>query len=249
MRTSAIAAWALLAAAAVPAQAQVTPHAGVEATTDERRRGISWSDGEGALAASARLDLSSGFDVGVRALTTRGDPRHGGADAVFEPTLGYSRSVDGFRLDAFATGHVFTNGAKGGRGPLDYYEGGAGVSYTLGPAEAGLEARYAPSQDAIGGSNLYLAVRGRVGVPLTPFSFTASAGRSSGDVNDPVRAARLRPDNRYYDWSFGVQHATGPLVLTVEYTGTDIDNTRALSPFAARNNAGDRIAARAAVSF
>ncbi|WP_298812887.1 TorF family putative porin [uncultured Sphingomonas sp.] len=245
MRKPAVAAWALLAATVVPAQAQVIPHAGVETTTDERRRGISWSDGEGALAASARLDLSSGFDVGVRALTTRGDPRHGGADAVFEPTLGYSQSVNGFRLDAFATGHVFTNG----NGPLDYYEGGAGASYTLGPAEAGIEARYAPSQDAIGGSNLYLGLRGRVGVPLTPFSFTASAGRSSGRVNDPVRAARLRPDDTYYDWSFGVQHATGPLVLTVEYTGTDIDNTRALSPFAARNNAGDRIAARAAVSF
>ena len=245
MRKPAVAAWALLAATAVPAHAQVTPHASVEATTDERRRGISWSNGEGALAASARLDLSSGFDVGVRALTTRGDPRHGGADAVFEPTLGYSQLVGGFRLDAFATGHVFTNG----NGPLDYYEGGASANYSLGPAQAGIEARYAPSQDAIGGSNLYLAARARVGVPLTPFSFTASAGRSSGVVDDFVRAARLRPDNTYYDWSLGVQHATGPLVLTVEYTGTDIDNTRALSPFAARNNAGDRIAARAAISF
>lgn len=245
MRNPALVAWALLAATSVPAQAQVTPHASVEATTDERRRGISWSDGGGALAASARLDLSNGFDIGVRVLTTRGDPRHGGADAVFEPTLGYSQLVGGFRLDAFATGHVFTNGD----GPLDYYEGGASANYTLGPAQAGVEARYAPSQDAIGGSNLYLALRGRIGVPLTPFSFTASAGRSSGAVGDSVRAARLRPGGTYYDWSFGVQHATGPLVLTVEYTGTDIDDTRAVSPFAARNNAGDRIAARAALSF
>jgi uncharacterized protein (TIGR02001 family) len=243
-RKPALAALALLASTTA-AHAQVRPHVSVEATTDERRRGISWSDGEGALAASARLDFSNGFDLGVRALSTRGDPRHGGADAVFEPTIGYSQTVNGFRLDAFATGHVFTNGT----GPLDYYEAGAGASYTLGPAEAGVEARYAPSQDAIGGSNLYLGLRGRVGVPVTPFSFTASAGRSSGEVNDLIRAARLRPDNTYYDWSFGVQHATGPLVLTVEYTGTDIDNTRVLSPFAARGNAGDRIAARAALSF
>lgn len=246
MRKPALAALALIATLpAAQAQAQVRPHASVEATTDERRRGISWSDGQGALAASARLDFSNGFDLGVRGVATRGDPRHGGADAVIEPTLGYSQLVNGFRLDAFATGHIFTNG----RGPLDYYEGGAGASYTLGPAEAGVEARYAPSQDAIGGSNLYLGLRGRVGVPLTPFSFTASAGRSSGDTDDATRAARLRPDGRYYDWSFGVQHATGPLVLTVEYTGTDIDNERSASPFAARNNAGDRIAARAALSF
>lgn len=245
MRKADLTACVLLAAAAIPAQAQVTPHASVEATTDERRRGISWSDGQGALAASARLDLSSGFDIGVRALATRGDPRHGGADAVFEPTIGYSQLLGGFRLDAFATGHIFT----GGDGPLDYYEGGASANYTIGPAQAGVEARYAPSQDAIGGSNLYLGLRGRIGVPLTPFSVTASAGRSSGAVDDPVRAARLRPDGTYYDWSLGVQHATGPLVLTVEYTGTDIDDTRALSPFAARGNAGDRIAARAALSF
>jgi len=243
-RKPALAALAVLASTTV-AHAQVRPHVSAEATTDERRRGISWSDGEGALAASARLDFSNGFDLGVRALSTRGDPRHGGADAVIEPTLGYSQLVGGFRLDAFATGHVFTNGD----GPLDYYEGGASANYTLGPAQAGIEARYAPSQDAIGGSNLYLAARARVGVPLTPFSFTASAGRSSGDVDDVIRSARLRPGNTYYDWSFGVQHATGPLVLTVEYTGTDIDNSPALSPFAARGNAGDRIAARAALSF
>lgn len=244
MRTPALAVFAILASTTA-AHAQVRPHVGVEATTDERRRGISWSDGQGALAASARFDFSGGFDLGVRALSTRGDPRHGGADAVIEPTAGYSQLLGGLRLDGFVTGHIFT----GGTGPLDYYEGGAGASYTLGPAEAGVEARYAPSQDALGGSNLYVGVRGRVGVPMTPLSFTASAGRSSGDTDNLIRAARLRPDGRYHDWSFGVQHATGPLVLTVEYTGTDIDNTRALSPFAARNNAGDRIAARAALSF
>ncbi|PZQ62653.1 MAG: hypothetical protein DI544_00020 [Sphingomonas taxi] len=226
--------------AALPASAQTGVHAGVELATDERRRGLSWSEGQAAPAASARVDLPGGFDVGVRATATRGDPRHGGADAVVEPVLGYSTYLGGLRLDGFATGHLFS----GARGRMDYGELGAGASYSLGPAEAGVEARYAPSQDAIGGDNLYLGVRGRLGIPATPWTLTAGAGRSSGSVDDPVRAARLRPGGTYRDWSLGVQHVTGPLTVALEYTGTDIANLPDPSPFAVREHAGDRLAAR-----
>ena len=237
---------ALSGVAAWPAAAQVSPHAGVEIATDERRRGISWSDGQAAPAAWGRLDLPAGFDVGVRALATRGDPRHGGADAVVEPTLGYSRDAGPIRLDLFATGHLFTGGA----GALDYVEGGAGASYSLGPAQVAAEARYAPAQTAIGGDNLYLTLRGRVGIPTTPVTLTAAVGRSSGTVDDPVRAARLRPAGRYADWSLGAQYVAEPLTFTLEYTGTDIDDAAvAASPFAALRHAGDRLAARAAISF
>lgn len=224
--------------AALPAAAQV--QAGVELATDERRRGISWSEGKAAPSAYARIDLPAGFDLGARVLATRGDARHDGADGVIEPTLGYSRDLAGFRLDAFATGHFFT----GARGRMDYGELGAGLNYSLGPAQAGVEARYAPSQSAIGGDNLYLGVRGRVGIPATPWTVTASAGRSSGSVDDAIRAARLRPDGTYHDWSLGVQHVTGPLTVALEYTGTDIRNGPDVSRFAVREHAGDRLAAR-----
>lgn len=233
------------AAIVTPATAQIAPHAGIEIATDERRRGLSWSDGELAPAAWARVDLPAGIDLGVRATGTRGDARHGGADAVFEPTLGYSRSAGGFRLDGFVTGHLFS----GARGALDYGELGAGASYSLGPAEAGVEARYAPSQGAIGGDNLYLGVRGRVGIPATPWTLTANLGRSSGSVDDPVRAARLRPTGSYRDWSVGVEHITGPLTLALVYTGTDISDDAVASPYAALDHAGDRIAARASIGF
>lgn len=232
--------------AVVPAAAQVVPHAGVELATDERRRGLSWSEGKAAASAWARVDLPAGFDLGARVTTTRGDPRHRGADAVVEPTLGYARDLAGLRIDGFVTGHVFT----GGVGGLNYVEGGAGASYTLGPAEVGAEARYAPQQDAIGGDNLYLGVRARLGVPATPWTVVASAGRSSGDVRDAARAARLRPAGAYRDWSLGVQRITGPLTLGVTYSGTDIsDDGPDASPFAVRRHAGDRIAARVAVGF
>ncbi|MEH3047002.1 TorF family putative porin [Sphingomonas adhaesiva] len=232
--------------AAVPVSAQVVPHAGVEVTTDERRRGLSWSEGKAAAAAWVRADLPPGFDLGARVTTTRGDPRSGGAEAVIEPTLGYARDLGGFRLDGFVTGHVFT----GGIGGMSYVEGGAGASYTLGPAEVGAEARYAPSQGAIGGDNLYLGARARLGVPATPWTIVGTVGRSTGDVNDPVRAARLRPTGRYHDWSLGVQRISGPLTLGLTYSGTDIsDDGPDASPFAVRRHAGDRIAARVSVGF
>ena len=241
-----MAAAVLWSAAAGPASAQVAAHAGVEATTDERRRGLSWSEGKAAVAAWARADLPAGFDLGARVTTTRGDARHGGADAVIEPTLGYVRDIGGLRLDGFVTGHVFT----GGIGGLSYVEGGAGASYTLGPAEVGAEARYAPVQDAIGGDDLYLGVRARVGVPATPWTVVASAGRSSGDARDPARAARLRPAGTYHDWSLGVQRITGPLTLALTYSGTDVrDDGADASPFAVRRHAGDRLAARVVVGF
>ncbi len=238
MRIAIVIAAALSGVAALPSAAQV--QTGVELATDERRRGISWSEGKAAPSAYARVDLPAGFDLGARVLATRGDPRHGGADGVVEPTLGYSRDLGGFRLDGFATAHLFT----GAHGRLDYGELGAGLSYSLGPAQAGVEARYAPPQDAIGGDNLYLAVRGRIGIPATPWTVTGSAGHSSGRVDDPQRAARLRPGGSYNDWSLGVQHVTGPLTVGLEYTGTDIRNLPDASSFAVREHAGNRLAAR-----
>ncbi|WP_085808642.1 TorF family putative porin [Sphingomonas sp. TZW2008] len=236
-------------AAAVPvaAMAQVSLGASVEAATDERRRGISWSDGDLAPAASVRAGLPAGFDLGVRVTGTRGDPRHGGADAVAEVTGGFGGDVgSGLRLDGFVTGHLFVGAAE----RLDYVEGGLGASYALGPAEIGVDARYAPDQAAIGGDNLWVGARARVGVPATPFTLHGGIGHSLGSVDDPRRAARLRPGGSYADWSLGVDHITGPLTIGVDYTGTDIARDRLVaSPFAGARHVGDKVTARVAVTF
>lgn len=220
---------------------------GVEVTTDERRRGISWSDGRIAPAASVRAGLPSGFDLGVRVQGTRGDPRHGGADAVADVTGGFGSDIGGgLRVDGFVTGHLFV----GAGGRMDYVEGGAGASYALGPAEVGIDARYAPSQSAIGGDNLWIGARARVGVPATPFTVTAGVGRSSGSTDDSIRAARLRPGGTYVDWSLGVDHITGPITLGVLYTGTDIARDRVVaSPFAGVRHTGEKVTARVALTF
>lgn len=245
MRAIAVILAAASCAAAFPALAQVSLGGSVEVATDERRRGISWSDGEVAPAASVRAALS-GFDIGVRVTGTRGDPRHGGADAVADVTGGFARDIGGgFRIDGFVAGHLFT----GAVGRMDYVEGGLGASYALGPAEIGVDARYAPDQAAIGGDNLWIGARARVGVPATPFTVNASVGHSGGSVDDWQRAARLRPGGDYTDWSLGVDHITGPISIGVAYTGTDIDDRALASPYANPRHTGDKLAARLAVSF
>ena len=235
-----------LGVTALPALAQ-SIDASIEASTDERRRGISWSDGRIAPAASVRLGLPSGLDLGVRVTGTREDARHGGADAVVDVTGGYGiELISGLRVDGFLTGHLFSGAA----GRMDYVEGGVGASYALGPAEVGVDARYAPAQSAIGGDNLWLGARARVGIPMTPFTILGSMGRSSGSVDDPLRAARLRPGGSYSDWSLGVDHILGPLTLGVAYSGTDIDRDRLVeSPYGAGRHAGDKVTARVAVTF
>jgi hypothetical protein len=71
---------ALTGAALVsPAAAQIAPHAGVEVATDERRRGLSWSDSQLAPAAWARIDLPAGIDLG-------GSPAHAATRATAAPT-------------------------------------------------------------------------------------------------------------------------------------------------------------------
>lgn len=232
-------------AAALPALAQTGLGASVEVATDERRRGISWSDGELSPAASVSMGVPFGLDLNARVTGIRDDPRHGGAEAVFDLTGGFARDIgSGLRLNGFATGHLFAGAAE----RLDYVELGLGGSFALGPAEVGIDARYAPDQRAIGGDNLWVGARARVGVPATPFTVHALIGRSTGSVDDARRAARLRPGGDYTDWSLGVDHITGPVSLGLAYTGTDIGAV-ADSPFANARHTGDKVTARLAISF
>jgi len=245
MRHAEILAAALLAGTALPAAAQNMIGGSVDIVTDERRRGISWSEGKVAPAASLSLRLPSGFDIGARLTGLRGSPRSAGADAVVDASLGYGKDLGGgLHGDGFVVFHAFT----GAHATMDYVEGGLGLSYQLGPAQIGADARYAPSQSAIGGDNLYVAARAQFGVPATPLTLTGSIGHSSGSIDDPLRAARLRPGGSYNDWLIGVRHVTGPLTLGLDYSGTDIGRTIA-SPYADTRNVGDRVTARVGFSF
>ena len=233
-----------MVAAASPGLAQQRLSVGAELATDESRRGISWS--ENRLSPSMDATFGAGpLEASARVASTRGSDRHAGADAVADLGLAYSWDVGGVRLEANGAAHLFA----GARGGMDYVEFGGQGSYTLGPARVSAGAQYAPDQDAIGGSNLYLYANASSGVPGTPFTLLAGVGRSSGNVDDPVRAARLRPDGRYSDWRLGIEYVVPFATLGLDYVGTDIDTDGLRRPFADLKHSGDRLVGRVRVSF
>lgn len=234
-------------ASAVEAQDLGRPTGSLEVTTDHRRRGLSWSDGDPALDGIVSVPVA-GLRLDARATTLRGARRHGGADAVFDPSVSYSRDLaSGVSLNVGATGHFFA----GSDVKADYGEIDLGLGYALGPLQLDLSANYAPDQDAIGGDNLYLQARASAGIPGTGIDVAAHVGRTSGSTDDPILAARLRPElQSYVDWGVRVERRFGPLALGLRYSGTDVD-TRAVaaSPFADPDDAGDRLTAHAVVFF
>lgn len=241
MITRLIAALAALTPAAAAAQSL---SAGAEATTDERRRGLSWSDGQGALSADVAA-RSGVIDGSLRVVTTRGADRHAGADAVADAALGVTVQTGGVELRARGIGHFFAGAAIG----ADYYEAAADASYTLGPAQLVAGVAYAPDQRAIGGDNLYLHAGASAGIPATPLTVSAGIGHSSGATDEPFRAARLRPGGDYTDWRVGADYVIGPVTLGVDYVGTDVDRRAALGLLADRRHSDDRILGRVRIGL
>ena len=218
---------------------------GVEATTDEVRRGLSWSDGEVSASTDVYASLA-GLDASVRVAALRKSDRHANADVVADLALGKDWDVSGFTLRTEVLGHIF-GGADAG---MNYAELGLGARYSIGPLQVGANATYAPSQGAIGGDNLYVRVNALAGIPAFPVSITASLGYTTGDANDPLRAARLRPVGNYTDWKVGLEYNQFPITIGLDYTGTDIDTLRAVaSPFADLRHGGDRVVGRVRLSF
>lgn len=164
--------------------------------SDYRFRGVSRSDEDPAVQAALTLGHHSGFYAGVRGTTLRGIDglrlRDLG-DAEFDLYAGWGAPIgDGFELDAGVLYYLFA----GGNGPTDYVEPYASLSYLIGPVYATAGAKYAPSQDAIGGEDmLYPFAQVDVSVPFRPWRFTVQAGRQDW--------GRF---GSYWSWSAGVEH-------------------------------------------
>lgn len=209
----------LLAGHAVPVAAQYAagPTLTLEAMSDDRRRGLSWSDGDPALRATLAVPVAGGLSVEGSATTLRGSARHGGADAAIDLGASYARDLGGVRLTAEGRYHLFP-GASG----QGYGEAGATAAFALGPASLDIGARYAPRQSAIGGDNLYLSTGAAVALPGTPFTLSGHVGRTTGDRRDPVRAARLRPAGGYWDHGVAIDWYRGRWSAGLRYADTDI---------------------------
>ncbi|WP_121116481.1 TorF family putative porin [Croceibacterium ferulae] len=239
-RTIAILAAVLCPGTAAIAQsiAPVSLRPAFEIATEENRRGVSWSEGRAAISADFALEAGA-LGATARLVTLRDAGLHGEADTVIDLGLSATQDVGPFAVTGQGIVHLFT----GAFGKQDYAEAGVTAAYTLGPVRVSGGGFYAPEQSAIGGSNLYLFAGADAGIPATPLTLYGHVGRSSGDVDDTLRANRLRPGGRYSDWRVGVDHVTGPLAVSLEYVGTDIPDE------AARGDHDDRLVARARFSF
>lgn len=231
-------------ASIAPAHAQIAPAATIEIGTDEARRGLSWTGGR--AAASAEVQLSAGpVDGAARIVTLRNSARHDGADAVIDLSAATGWDLGAVRLRAEAASHLFA----GARGGMDYHEIGASAGYGIGPLYATIGTMIAPSQAAIGGSNVYVYAAANAGIPGTPFTVLTRLGRASGSVDDPDRARRLRPDGTYMDWRIGVERRRDALTLGLDYIGTDIDQRVPQGRFADLDHSGDRLVGRVQIAF
>lgn len=234
---------ACIACVAAPAAAQA-PHVWIDAATDLRERGLSMSGGRAGLEGGIGVG-TAGPMFDISAATLRNAPRHGGADLRVTAAASYLANLGPSRL----RGEVAWRGFAGGQGALDYFEGAAHADTLIGPLTIAASLRYAPPQRALGGSVVYARIGAEGGLPRSPWSLAAHVGRTSGETDDPLRAARLRPDSTFIDWALGVRRIAGPVLLSLTYSDTDIARSRTGVPQPLRRDAGAAIVARAGISF
>lgn len=203
----------------MPAAAQYAgrPSVTVEAASDDRRRGLSWSDGDPVLRGALSIPIADGLSLDGAATTLWGSARHGGPDAAVDLGATFVRQLGGWRLTGEGRYHLFPGASDQG-----YGEVGAIAGFTLGPAGVDLAARYAPRQSAIGGDLLYVSAAAWAAIPGTPLTLSGHVGRSTGDTRDPARAARLRPGGDYWDHGVALDWYRGRWSAGLRYADTDI---------------------------
>jgi uncharacterized protein (TIGR02001 family) len=207
-----------LACCAAPALAQQdeaarAAHAGPNISgaafllSDYRFRGVSRSDDAPAVQGQFTLSLSDGLYAGARATSLRHFPGHGDAEA--DLYAGYGTDIaPGTSLDAGLLYYWFPDA----HGRTDYFEPYASLSHTLGPLEATAGAKYAWRQGAIGGGDmLYLFGQIEAGIPATPFTLTAEAGRQESGTQ-----------GSYWNWSLGGRYTRGPIEASLHYVDTNL---------------------------
>jgi hypothetical protein len=227
-----------LAAHAFPAVAQDSGLiATLEAASDERRRGLGWSEGAPVLRATLSIPIASGLSLDGASTSLWDSARHGGADGVIDIGPNWSRQFGDWRLTVQGRYHLFP-----GSTDQDYGEIGAQANLLVGPASIDIATHYAPRQSAIGGDNLYLSLAAATAISGTPFTLSGHIGRSSGHLRDPIAAARLRPDGTYWDHGVSLDWYRGRWFAGMDYVGSRIDAT------AGAHN-GSRLIARIGISL
>lgn len=222
-----------------PARAQYADDltASIGVASDERRQGLSWSDGDPVVRGRLSVPVYEGLSLDGATVALWGSDRHDGAAAVVDVGPSYVRQIGAWRLTADARYHLFVGASGQGYGEI-----GAGAGFLVGPISVDLMGSYAPRQTSIGGDNLHLSASAFVGVPGTPLTMSAWVGRSSGDVRNPAKAARLRPDGTYWDHGVGVDYLKGCWSAGLRYVNSSIDGP-------SRRDAGASMVGRVGLSL
>jgi uncharacterized protein (TIGR02001 family) len=193
----------------VPASSGLDISAEANLLSDFRFRGISRSDRDPAVQGALTVSTPGGFYVGARGTSLK---ETGGLGlAQLDLYAGYTLDLGlGSSVDAGVMYFAFPDA----EGESDYFEPYASLSHQLGPLQGTVGAKYAPEQDAIGGEDLlYLFGEVEAGIPLTPFTFSAQAGRQdAGAFGD------------YWTWSVGGRAGLGPFQAGLRYVDTDLPN-------------------------
>ena len=205
---------------AVPAAAQqsvggFTISGRVGVTSDYRYRGLSQTNGDPALQASASVEHQSGFYAGAFASTLSDDVRPG--DFELSAYVGYTRQIV-LATDLDLGVQLYTFPSNDGAAGATYVEPYAALRHTIGPVTAEVGAAYAPGQEALGDRDS-LHVYGNVsgGLIILPITVTARLGHTSGP-------ARFTGAEDYFDWRVGAEYKTGPATFALEYVDTDLSN-------------------------
>ncbi|WP_070156602.1 TorF family putative porin [Sphingobium phenoxybenzoativorans] len=224
-------------ASAAQAQSFDGPSFYLEAASDERRRGLSWSEGDPIVRGGLSLPVTHDLTLDTNISTLSDGKRHGDAAVVIDLRAAYARQIGAWRLAAEGSYHAFPGASGQGYGELGLTGG-----ILLGPASLDLLAQYAPRQAAIGGDNLYLGAKLGVGIPGTPLTLSGHAGHSSGDTRNAIRAARLRPNGSYWDHGVALNYHKGLWTAGLGYANSSIDR-------AADRHAGATVIGRFGIAF
>ena len=216
-----------LAATAAVARAEDAPAGPFTITgsaalvTDYRFRGVSQTDGDGAVQGSINLNHESGFYVGTwaSAISLTG---YGSTEV--DLYGGYRLTLGGTAVDVGALYYYYPGGAHGL--DTDFVELYGSATHTLGPVSAKAGFAFDPSQKGEGKeSEAYFYGELAGAIPSTPVTLKGHFGYSTG--KGYLSAGVNSGDKNYIDYSIGADFTYKALTFNVSYVDTDIDRAHA----------------------
>lgn len=198
-------------------------------TTQYRLRGISQTDEDAAIQGGITVAHSSGFYIGTWASNLAGYGTFGGSNMELDLIAGFSKPVGAVTLDGGLIYYVYP-----GTSGTDYFEVYGAASTKLGPVNAKLGAYWAPSQDNIGGHNIWVYTDLALPIEGTPITLKGHAGYSDGN------SGYTKGEN-IFDYGVGIDVTWKNLTANVSYVGTDLDSTVANALWVGGNKSGRAI--------